>query len=264
MYLGYLGSGGGDVATLGGLANSGTVLVEDGSRLQVNGSVNNSGTLAMGTYGGGDTLTITGGLTNSGSFSLNASGDSASMQTLTNTGSVTVGSGTSLNLTNQPGGITDVVAGSSYSIAGSFTAGVANNAFANLTSIEGSVALLGQNDTITPNGGTLTLASGGALYADNGSTVTIHGAVNNAGALYTDFEASGGSSLTITGTLTNQTSGQLLLGVSGIRRRRYGNPRRLANSGTVLVEDGSTAADQRQCHQLRDPGHGHATVAATP
>ena len=58
------------------------------------------------------------------------------MQTLNNTGAVSVGTGASLNLTNQPNGITDVVAGSVFSIAGSFTAG-ANSAFANLTSIEG-------------------------------------------------------------------------------------------------------------------------------
>ncbi len=162
LILGYLESGSGDMATLGGLANSGTVEVDHGSTLQINGAVTNSGSLSTGDYFGGNTLTITGGLTNSGSFALDASGDSASMQTLVNTGTVGVATGASLNLTNQPGGITDVVAGSVFSIAGSFTAG-ANSAFANLTSIEGEVTLYGQNDTITPNGGTLTLASGGSL-----------------------------------------------------------------------------------------------------
>ncbi len=71
--------------------------------------------------------------------------------TLNNTGAVGVVTGASLNLTSQPDGITDVVAGSSFSIAGSFTAGL-NSAFANLTSIEGQVQLFGQNDTITPAG----------------------------------------------------------------------------------------------------------------
>ncbi len=204
-------SGSGDMATLGGLANSGTVNVDHGSTLQINGAVTNSGTLSTGNYLGGNTLTITGGLTNSGTFGLEGSGDMASMQTLVNTGTVGVVTGASLNLTNQPGGITDVVAGSVFSIAGSFTAG-ANSAFANLTSIEGEVTLYGQNDAITPNGGTLTLASSGTLFADNGSTVTIQGAVNNSGTLYTGFEASGGNTLTITGTLTNQAGGQLILG----------------------------------------------------
>ena len=58
------------------------------------------------------------------------------MATLNNSGGVTVATGATLNLTGQPGGITDVVAGSGFGIAGSFTAG-ANSAFANLTSIEG-------------------------------------------------------------------------------------------------------------------------------
>ena len=87
-------------------------------------------------YFGNNTLTITGNLTNSGNFQLNQPGDSASMQTLNNTGDVGVATGARLNLTSQPNGITDVVAGSSFSIAGSFTAGL-NSAFANLTSIEG-------------------------------------------------------------------------------------------------------------------------------
>ncbi len=239
MVLGLYESGSGDMATLGGLANSGTVEVDHGSTLQINGAVTNSGSLTTGDYLGGNTLTITGGLTNSGSFGLDASGDSASMQTLVNTGTVGVVTGASLNLTNQPGGITDVVAGSVFSIAGSFTAG-ANSAFANLTSIEGQVTLYGQNDTITPNGGTLTLASGGSLFADNGSTVTINGAVNNSGTLYTGFEANGGNTLTITGTLTNQASGQLILGLYESGSGDMATLGGLANSGTVEVDHGST------------------------
>ena len=122
----------------------------------------------------------------------------AKVATLNNSGGVTVATGATLNLTGQPGGITDVVAGSGFGIAGSFTAG-ANSAFANLTSIEGSVTLSGQNDTIAPNGGTLTLAGSGSLYAESGSTVTINGAVNNSGQLYTGYYGPGGNTLNITG-----------------------------------------------------------------
>src|SRR5208283_1679766 len=130
--------------------------VYNDSTLQINGAVTNSGSMTTGA-GGGNTLNITGNLTNTGTggFSLNASGDMANVATLNNSGAVTVATGATLNLTSQPGGITDVMAGSSYSIAGSFTAGL-NSAFANLTSIEGTVGLYGQNDTIAPNGGTLT------------------------------------------------------------------------------------------------------------
>ena len=238
VYLGMQESGSGDMATLGGLANSGVVDVEHGSRLQINSAVTNSGTLATDHYGygGGNTLTINGGLTNSGSLSLSGAGDSASVQTLTNTGSVTVATGASLNLTNQPGGITDVVAGSVFSIAGSFTAG-SNSAFMNLTSIEGQVTLYGQNDAITPNGG--TLANSGNLYADNGSTVNIHGAVNNSGILATGFQGGGGNTLTITGTLTNQASGLVYLGMQESGSGDMATLGGLANSGVVDVEHGS-------------------------
>ena len=75
----------------------------------------------------GNTLTITGALNNSGSLTINASGDLVKVATLNNTGAISVATGATLNLTGQPGGVTDVVAGSSFSIAGSFTAG-ANNA----------------------------------------------------------------------------------------------------------------------------------------
>ena len=187
----------------------------------------------MNTQGG--TINITGGLTNSGSFSLSGAGDSASMQTLANSGSVSVATGATLNLTNQPGGgITDVVAGSSYSIAGTFTAG-ANSAFINLTSIEGSVSLSGQNDTITPNGGTLTIANSGYFSIGGGSTVNITGNVTNSDYLTTNYFVGGSNDkLNISGTLTNQ--GQFWLYGSG----DVANVGTLANSGgAVNLENGS-------------------------
>ncbi len=169
-----------DTATIGSdLANSGSVSMYYGSTLQINGNLSNSGGINTGFnngQGGGNTLTITGNLTNSpgASFDVFGNGDSATMATLNNGGAVAVYTGAKLNLTNQPGGITDVVAGSQFSIAGTFTAGL-NSAFANLTSIEGQVLLFGQNDVITPGGGTLTLASSGYLDPESGSTVQING-----------------------------------------------------------------------------------------
>ena len=241
LILGYVGSGPASLVTLGGLANSGIVGVANGDTLQINGDVTNSGLLATGyqNYFGNNTLTITGNLTNSGTFQLNQPGDSATMQTLNNTGAVGVVTGASLNLTNQPGGITDVVAGSSFSIAGSFTAGL-NNAFANLTSIEGAVTLFGQNDTITPSGSLFTIAGSGSLQPYNASSVNINGNVDNAGVLGAGYGGGGGDTLNISGTLTNQASGQLILGYVGSGPASLVTLGGLANSGIVGVANGDT------------------------
>ena len=73
----------------------------------------------------------------------------------------------------------------------------------------------GQNDTIAPNGGTLTLAGSGSLFAESGSTVTINGAVNNSGQLYTGYYGPGGNTLNITGALNNKRD---LRGLRSARR----------------------------------------------
>ncbi len=60
------GSGPADLTTLGGLVNSGTVNVLNGDTLQITGNVTNSGFLATGYVNccGGNTLNISGNLTN--------------------------------------------------------------------------------------------------------------------------------------------------------------------------------------------------------
>src|SRR5208283_239654 len=125
---------GGDTGSIGnGMSNAGVVDVDNGSKLQITGNVNNSGTLETGNYYGigNNTLTITGGLTNSGNFFLLRNGDVANVATLTNTGYTSVATGATLNLTSQPNGITDAVAGSRFDLYGTFNAG-GNAGFANL------------------------------------------------------------------------------------------------------------------------------------
>ena len=98
--------------------------------MQVNGAVTNTGSITTGQVAAAIYLTITSGLEqqrqpNDQRFW--RPGERGGY-TLNNTGAISVATGATLNLTGQPGGVTDVVAGSSFSIAGSFTAG-ANNAF---------------------------------------------------------------------------------------------------------------------------------------
>ncbi len=67
-------------------------------------------------------------------------GDIANIGALANNGYFLVGPGTTVNLTNQPTGILDVVAGSTFDLAGAFNAGP-NNGFYQLTSVEGTLIL---------------------------------------------------------------------------------------------------------------------------
>ena len=182
--------------------------------MSITGDVVNNGYLTTEYFIGGtnNTLNISGTLTNNGQFYVYGTGDVANVGTLVNDGALIVNTGATLNLTNQLD-VTDVPAGAGYNILGTFNAGP-NNAFASLTSIEGTVILAnGQTTDITPNGGLLTIASGAQLSEGNSSTITIHGDVNNSGyfntgANYYDYT---GSTLNITGTLTNNGGGQFYL-----------------------------------------------------
>jgi len=183
-----------------------------GNTLTVTGGFTNNGTLTM--YGnvynggsGGDTLNVTGTLTNAAGASLDFydnSGDVANVGTLSNSGSIYIGLGDSLNLTNQPNGITDVAAGSSLTVNGTFTAGSAN-ALAKLGSIEGSLTVgNGVTTNVTPGGGTLTLASGGTLTVSNtGTILSITGGLSDQGTV----DVGSGATLNATTGMTDLPAG---------------------------------------------------------
>jgi fibronectin-binding autotransporter adhesin len=258
----------------GGLTlNSGSSLsVEGGSGLTVNGNLTNSGSLYTGFadvtgYGGGNTLTVNGDFTNNGSLTVygsygagtadtlnvsgtltnNAgatlklvdnSGDVLNVATLSNSGSVYVAYGTTLNLTSQPKGITDVPLGSALTVDGTLTAGSANG-LAKLTSVEGGLTLgNGQTTADTPSGGPLTVASAGslnlagtALSVNGGLTVASAGSVN----LYP------GTTLSVNGGLI--VGGQFYLSpcfeCSGATATITGNGT-LTSGGVIFVNGGST------------------------
>ena len=140
--------------------------------LSINGNVNNFGSLTTGTAGppgSADTVNVSGAFTNSGGLSLAGASDVMDVATLSNSGSIYINPGSTLNLTNQPNGITDIVKNSGISVGGSFTAGSAS-ALANLTSIEGRLGLEnGQTTSVTPGGGTLTISSTGQLGLSSGT-----------------------------------------------------------------------------------------------
>src|SRR5271165_2022890 len=212
-----------DITPIGGtLTNSGNFAIGNGTTVSITGDVLNNNLLTTGYYvgGGNNNLTISGTLTNNSTFYVDGSGDMANVGMLNNNGYTLVGPHATLNLTNQPNGITDAAAGSEFVLQGTFTAG-GNNGFANLTSIEGAVYLengayygINTPTTITPTGGTLTISHTGSLDASYGAGLQINGSVDNSGILSTSRlnylygYYSGPDTINITGTLTNEAGAQ--------------------------------------------------------
>src|SRR5208283_1207877 len=160
----------------------GIVDLENASVLTVRGDVNNAGTLATNQFGngGGNTLNITGTLTNGNAFELAGPGDRATLG----------------GFINSPFSNTVVIGGSTLQINGN-----ANNSYGLYLGVDGP-----GNDTLTITG-TLTntkccLSSGG-VDIQSDSKATVGGAVTNSGDFYvgTGSTATFGSGLTNSGTV---------------------------------------------------------------
>lgn len=208
--------------------------IAGGSSFVASGTFTNYAGVA--TTGGGNSFTVLGQFVDQGGLSI-GSGDVAKLGSLVNDYAVSIASGATLNLTNEPNGITDIAAGSAYGIGGTFTAG-SKNALGSLNSVEGSLFFsAGQTtNTITPSSGTLTLTqtSGcglcmGELDVEH-TTLTISGNVSNSGNL-TMWT---GGVLNATGTFTNQSNGHVQPDDSGDGGGVL-NLAALVNYGSVIV-----------------------------
>jgi hypothetical protein len=211
--------------------------------------VDNSAILSTNYFGSGgaNTLNISGTFTNNatGVFSLLDSGDVGNVGVLVNNGSIFIAPGATLNLTNQPSGITDVVAGSTFDLAGTFNAG-ANNGFYQLTSVEGNLILEnGQTTTSTPNGGTFTVSSTGYVEVKTGTTFNITGNVTvNSGGIFSVNDPLP-TIVNITGALTNLGGQVNLVGPSA-----FLNAGSLGNGGMLTLPEGSTVSLANGFYQL--------------
>ena len=202
-------AGMGSKATLGGLTNSGDVEVGNGSTLQVNGDVTNSLVIETGALvsGGGNTVNITGTLTNEGpeGFGLFGAGDTATIGgDLINSAIVTVENGSSLTV---DGNVTN-----SGILATDFFGGGGGNSLTIIGTVtnSGTLELLGSGDFATLGG--LTNSMGGVVDLENGSTLLVNGNVDNAWEMFTSsLGGSGFNTIAIDGTLTNESTGQIIL-----------------------------------------------------
>jgi hypothetical protein len=259
-------STGASLGVTGDLTNSNYLNVAGSSALAVGGNLNNQGTLNS--YGA---LTVGGTLSNQSTTYLAYLGidsGTANVNAISNAGEVYIGGGTTLNLTGGGPGVTDIAAGASYSVSGTFNVingGARTSALANLATVEGGLTLEDGQTTTTAaslnnsggmtvwgsgttlavtrdltnsgsatmwNGGTLTttgnLTNSGHLIVDGSSALAVGGNLNNQGFL----ESYG--ALTLGGTLNNQSTGSLYF---------YGgtaNVNAISNAGEVSIGGGST------------------------
>lgn len=191
-------SGGSTVSAGANSTVGGIIFVSSASTLSFAGNVDNPGSIVIPSYGGVAAVNISGTLTNdiNSGFIIGSVGGTSNIGALVNNGDFLVGSGAAVNLTNQPAGITDVSMGAEFDIFGSFTSS-GKDAFANLTSVEGTLQLAdGQNHTIDPSGGKLAIAPSGVLYVLDTTNLTIDGTIQNNGSVYV------GATLTLTNQQT--------------------------------------------------------------
>jgi fibronectin-binding autotransporter adhesin len=218
-----------------------TLSIEAGSAATFSGNVSNSGTFETGFSGGNNTVTVTGTFTNASgaTLALDGSGDVVNINALSNLGTLTLDAGSKLTITGGGNGVTDVAAGTTYTIGGTFSVkngSTTTGALAKLNTIEGSLNLQnGQTNTITPTSGTLKIASGGQLNLSNAAasttTVSITGSVSNSGEVTTGFSG-GANTVSVSGTFTNATSASELILYSTTDAV---NVNALSNSGFIQI-----------------------------
>jgi hypothetical protein len=267
---GVLVLGGGQTLTdtpgSGTLTNSGILDLEEQSSMTVSGNLTNSGIVESNGRNQQsighttNTLTVTGTFTNNSGATTNVGNftdttDVMNFGKLVNNGRVNIDIGATLNLTNQPTGITDVVAGSELDVYGTFKAGTAN-ALATLNSVEGTL-VLGGGQTLADTPGSGTLTNSGVLDLEEGSSMTVSGALTNSGTLETNARNQGSgktNTLTVTTTFTNNTGATTIVGDFG-NTTDVMNVGTLVNNGVLFVESGATL-------NLTNQPNGITTVAS--
>ncbi len=232
----------------GGGSNAGRIELDQGSTANITGTFTNTGTIetnARTNAGGTNTFTVTGALTNNAGATINLgqfndTSDVVNAGSLTNSGRVTVGQGATFNLTAQPNGLTDVVAGSEFDLYGTFKAGAASG-LAKLAGVEGLLYVANnQATTMTPGGGTLTVSNTGLFDLDRAANVTISGNLTNSGQVNTNrLNYALADTLTVTGTLTNNAGGQVIAGFFNDSADVL-NVGTLSNSGLVTIGQQAT------------------------
>jgi hypothetical protein len=183
----------------------------------------------------------------------------------TNDGTLIVGGGDTFKVAGALSNFSGTtLTGGAYYVAGTLQFGASGSSLitndANLTLAGSSPQLidLGGNNLLTgfntnASGGTFTVAAGGSyttpgsfinsgtMDLEQASTLKVSGNLTNSGAVDTNNQNLGGgaNTLTVTGTLTNNTGATVTIGANNDTADKA-NVGLLANSGTVTVDAGAT------------------------
>jgi PEP-CTERM motif len=193
--------------TAANLTNQGSIDLEQSSVLDVSQNVTNSGTIKTGFFlGGGNTITISGKLTNNtgGSFQLLGAGDVATIHNVVNTGAITVGNGATLNVPPSSHAAGNALAG--FLNAGS----VLISSGGTLSSPSSYLQNTGQTTVDGRLSGVINFA-GGSVYGNGG---TIAGTVtSNASLNFGDAPMTVGQ-LTFAGNFTQGANGGMTFDIA--------------------------------------------------
>ena len=246
-----VGATGSNSALTGLSENDGSLDLESGESVSTTGDLTNTGTIAVDQGNGGSSLTIGGTLTNSGQLSIGNSGlraaSEVSAQGLANSGIIYLEGGNSAQALLDvqgaaPGtldGLVTLFGNSAIEFASGQMTTIASGAYLALygsTSFIEDAGATGQNSALTSlseNDGTFSIT--------NAVSVSTTGDLTNTNYLEVDANGTGGSTLTVGGTLTN--SGYLYIGYGsgGLSAPTEVSTARLANTGVIYLEGGSSA-----------------------
>jgi hypothetical protein len=227
---------GGILTVNGATTNSGPLVAENGTTVSITGNVANSNNFWTTVHGGANnTVNVSGTFTNNsgGNLSLYGSGDVVNVNALNNQAFVLVNGGATLNITGGGLGVTDVPSGSEYDVYGNFNVingVVTTSALAHLASVEGNLELLSGQ---TYHFGALT--NSGQMVAENGTTVSVAGNVTNGNNFWTTVHGGANNTVSVSGTFTNNSGGNLSLYGSG----DVVNVNALNNQAFVLINSGA-------------------------
>ena len=262
LYIGNTALTAATTVNAAALSNHGNVFLYSGTAavaaLKVTGAFGNSGAVYVDISGnGGSSLTIGGTLTNSGTLDI---GNTTSLTkpttveagSLANTGTIYLneGTGAAAPATLDITGAAPTTLSGIYQLSGNalleFGSGgvtaIGSAAQVTLNDVNGGKALMALSTAPTTNSALTGLASNaGVLILENGEALTTTVGLDNTYYLEVDqASGSGGSSLTIGGTLTNEY--YLYVGNTTLAAATTVNAAAFSNYGTVFVYSYTMAA----------------------
>jgi hypothetical protein len=234
-----------DTALTALASNAGQFQLEDGATLTLTGGLANSGNLYVNANGsGGSTLAIDGTLANSGYVQVgnNTLATTITAQGLDNTGQINIDGGD----TTEPA-VLSIAADTPQTWTGTVnvsgdgmlefggTTGIGTIGTGAQINLYGPQAIIatGSLGTTTDTALTALASNAGQLLLQNGASLAITGGLSNSGNLYQDYGGNGASSLDITGALNN--SGNVYVGDGSLPQATTLTVGGLVNTGYISV-----------------------------